>query len=150
MGAVLYDAVARPDPVASLLRAYRTMALSNPNLYRLSTSGPLPRERLAPGLEEWSGTPFFLATNDPHRAQALWSFAHGMVILELRAHLDLGAGSPRVFHPLIGPRSLIDRGWMACRRRGVRPSGGRGTTAVSWGSRWWGRGVHLRDHEMCS
>jgi hypothetical protein len=34
-------------------------------------------------LEEWAGTPFFLAAGEAHLAQALWSFAHGMVILEL-------------------------------------------------------------------
>ena len=41
------------------------------------------RQNLPPGLEAWAGNPWFVVTGDSHRAQALWSFAHGMVILEL-------------------------------------------------------------------
>ncbi|WP_166350418.1 TetR/AcrR family transcriptional regulator [Phytoactinopolyspora limicola] len=69
--------------VHRLLRAYRAQATSRPNLYRLCTAGELPRARLTPGLEDWAGAPFYHATGDPYRAQALWSFAHGMVILEI-------------------------------------------------------------------
>jgi len=88
---------AAPDPAAAgvhhiaytyaglgeLLATYRRSGLAQPNLYRLATSGRLPREDLTPGLEEWAGEPFLLATGEPHLAQALWSFAHGMVILEI-------------------------------------------------------------------
>ncbi|GIH91725.1 TetR/AcrR family transcriptional regulator [Planobispora siamensis] len=77
--------------IGALLRAYRAAALARPNLYRLATEGRLPRERLAPGLEEWSGTPFFLAAGEPYLAQALWSFAHGMVILELDGRYPEGS-----------------------------------------------------------
>jgi AcrR family transcriptional regulator len=86
MGAALHRAVERPgrrDVVASLLAAYRHVALGSPHLYRLATGPDLPRALLTPGLEEWSGTPFFLATGDPHVAQAMWAFAHGMSILEI-------------------------------------------------------------------
>ena len=86
LGAALHLAVGvhgRSGRVRRLLGAYRSAALANPALYRLATAGPLPRELLAPGLEAWAGEPFFLATGDPWRAQALFSFAHGMVILEL-------------------------------------------------------------------
>jgi AcrR family transcriptional regulator len=69
--------------VERLLGCYRRYGLSHPHLYRLATSGPLVREALPEGLDEWAGQPFFLATGDPHRAQALWSLAHGMVILEI-------------------------------------------------------------------
>ena len=69
--------------VATLVRRYRKQATTNPQLYRLSTAGPLDRDALPPGLEEWSGTPFFGATGDAHRGQALWASVHGMVILEL-------------------------------------------------------------------
>lgn len=85
-GASLHAAVATSSPrgpVFSLLAAYRRESHANPALYRLATGGPLPREDLPPGLEEWAGQPFFLATGDPWRAQALFSFAHGIVILEL-------------------------------------------------------------------
>ena len=86
LGKALHAALASPGrggPVRSLLDSYRRAALASPSLYRLATSGPLPRDELPAGLEAWAGEPFFLATRDPWRAQALFSFAHGMVILEL-------------------------------------------------------------------
>ena len=86
MGERMRAAVERPgrrSPVAALLAAYRRYALAHPNLYRLATAGPLPRADLPPGLEDRAGEPFYLATGEPYRAQALWSFAHGMVVLEL-------------------------------------------------------------------
>lgn len=98
MGAALHRAVGRagPDtgsgpttgsgpgePVVGLLRTYRAEALAHPNLYRLATVGQLARDELTPGLEDWAGEPFLLATGDPFLAQALWAFAHGMVVLEL-------------------------------------------------------------------
>jgi AcrR family transcriptional regulator len=97
IGVVLHRAVAHPGRrtmVASLLAAYRSFSLDHPNRYRLSTSGTLDRAALPTGLEDWAGEPFLLATGDSHRAQALWSFAHGMVILEIDGrfpeHSDLG------------------------------------------------------------
>jgi AcrR family transcriptional regulator len=93
MGQALHDALAdpglggagpgSPDRVATLLAAYRRHALDHPDLYRLATAGPLPRHLLPPGLEDRAGEPFLTVTGEPHRAQALWAFAHGMVILEL-------------------------------------------------------------------
>jgi AcrR family transcriptional regulator len=85
-GAALHAAVARASrrgAVRRLLAVYRAEALAHPSLYRLATAGALPREDLTPGLEEWAGLPFLLATGDPWTAQALFSFAHGMVVLEL-------------------------------------------------------------------
>jgi AcrR family transcriptional regulator len=70
-------------PLLKLLFTYRAYGLAHPNLYRLATGGRLPRERLPDGLEEWAGNPWFVVTGDSSLAQALWSFAHGMVILEL-------------------------------------------------------------------
>jgi len=66
-----------------LLDVYHSYCLSHPNLYRLATSGHLDRARLPEGLEEWAGNPWFVVTGEPALAQALWSFAHGMLILEL-------------------------------------------------------------------
>ena len=86
MGAALHGAVTRSGrqgPVAAVLKAYRRTALSSPHLYRLATGPDLPRDLLVPGLEAWSGEPFLLATGDPHVAQAMWAFAHGMAILEI-------------------------------------------------------------------
>jgi AcrR family transcriptional regulator len=67
----------------ALLHAYRRHCVTHPNLYRLATGGPLLRDQLPPGLEEWAGNPWFVVTGDASLSQALWSFAHGMVILEL-------------------------------------------------------------------
>jgi len=71
------------SPLLNLLLTYRAYSLAHPNMYRLATGGPLVRERLPEGLEDWAGNPWFVVTGDPSLAQALWSLAHGMVILEL-------------------------------------------------------------------
>lgn len=90
-GALLHSVVADGGGIAGLLDAYRRQAHRVPNLYRLATSGTLPRSELPAGLEEWSGAPFFLVCDgDPYRAQALWSLAHGMVILELDRRYPTG------------------------------------------------------------
>jgi AcrR family transcriptional regulator len=86
LGDVTHAAIHEPGadgPLISLLIAYRRYCLAHPNLYRLATSGRLPRDSLPAGLEEWAGNPWYVVTGDPSMAQALWSFAHGMVILEL-------------------------------------------------------------------
>lgn len=100
LGEALHAALVAPGrggPVRSLLEAYRRAALANPALYRLATSGPLPRADLPAGLEAWAGEPFFLATKDPWRAQALFSFAHGMVILELDDRFPEGSDLGRTW-----------------------------------------------------
>ena len=91
VGEVLHEAIAGPASppvgtaprVAALLAAYRSVALAQPHRYRLATSGHLPRADLPPRLEDWAGEPFLLVTGDAHRAQALWAFTHGMVVLEI-------------------------------------------------------------------
>jgi AcrR family transcriptional regulator len=98
IGAALHAALeGRDDPVdatRNLLATYRQVSLAQPNLYRLATAGRLPREDLTPGLEEWAGEPFLLATGEAHLAQALWSFAHGMVILEIDGRYPQGPRDP--------------------------------------------------------
>lgn len=94
MGEVLHAAVAKPGrrgAVTALLAAYRQHAVANPNMYRLATSGPLQRDLLPAGLEDWAGEPFLVAVGDPVRAQALWSMAHGMVILEIDGRYPAGS-----------------------------------------------------------
>jgi AcrR family transcriptional regulator len=86
MGEVTHQSLRASGTEGSLLElltAYRTYCLAHPNLYRLATGGRLLRERLPDGLEEWAGNPWFVVTGNSSLAQALWSFAHGMVILEL-------------------------------------------------------------------
>jgi AcrR family transcriptional regulator len=100
MGESLHAALQRPGragAVAELLRAYRRHALAHPNLYRLATAGPLARRKLEPGLEDWAGEPFLLVTGDPYRAQALWAFTHGMVILELDGRFPNGSDLDRTW-----------------------------------------------------
>lgn len=100
LGTALHAAVAAPGrrgAVRSLLDAYRRAALANRALYRLATTGPLPREDLPPGLEEWAGEPFFIATGDPWLAQALFSFAHGMMILALDERFPEGSDLGRTW-----------------------------------------------------
>jgi AcrR family transcriptional regulator len=71
------------DAIGPLLDAYRRTALDRPNLYRLATAGPLRRDALVPGLEDWAGEPFVLVMGEPYLAQVVWSAAHGMVSLEI-------------------------------------------------------------------
>lgn len=85
------------SPLLNLLLTYRAHALSHPNLYRLATSGPLDRPRLPDGLEEWAGNPWFVVTGDPSLAQALWSLAHGTVILELDDRYPHGSDLDRTW-----------------------------------------------------
>ena len=95
MGGVLHDSVVGPAAgrIGCLLDAYRAIGAAHPNLYRLITSRSFPRDELLPGLEAWAGEPFFIATGDPHRAQALWAFAHGTLTLELD-HRFLAGSDP--------------------------------------------------------
>jgi AcrR family transcriptional regulator len=63
--------------------AYRTFALANPELYRLMTSAPLPRDKLPEGPEARILLPLHKVISDPHLARAAFAFAHGMVSLEI-------------------------------------------------------------------
>lgn len=74
---------AAPPDLASLAAAYRDVALERPQLYRLMTERPLPRDDLPPGLEARAAAPLLAAVGDPDLARATWAFAHGMVQLEL-------------------------------------------------------------------
>jgi AcrR family transcriptional regulator len=94
MGEVGHEAIHDGDPefaLARLLRVYRVYSFEHANLYRLATQGTLARERMTPGLEEWAGNPWYVVTLDPSLAQALWSFAHGMVMLELDGRYPPGS-----------------------------------------------------------
>jgi AcrR family transcriptional regulator len=70
--------------LASIAAAYRAFALANPQLYRLMTERPLPREDLPEGLEARAAAPLLAAVGgDQDLARAAWAYAHGMVQLEL-------------------------------------------------------------------
>lgn len=83
IGEALHDSLRNDGTVSGLLKAYRSVSIRCPNLYRLCTVGDLERDLLPPGLEMWAGAPFYTVTQDEVEAQALWSFAHGTMILEL-------------------------------------------------------------------
>jgi AcrR family transcriptional regulator len=84
-------------PIADLLGVYRHYCLLHANLYRLCTCGSLDRGALPAGLEEWAGNPWFVVTGDSSLAQALWSFAHGMLILELDERYPPGSDLDRTW-----------------------------------------------------
>jgi AcrR family transcriptional regulator len=95
-------------PIAALLAAYRAFGREHPNLYRLVTTGDLPRSALTPGIEDWAGEPFYRATGDPYRAQALWAFAHGTLILEIDRRFLPGSDLDRTW--TAGARAFAPRG----------------------------------------
>ena len=71
------------QPLAALVSAYRGFVKRNPQLYRLMTQGPLPREQLPPGVEDRAAAALVRAAGSPERARAAFAFIHGMIILEL-------------------------------------------------------------------
>jgi AcrR family transcriptional regulator len=93
LGAALEAGFARDgESLATLGGVYREFARSQPHLYRLLTTGPLPRERLQPGVESRAAAPLIRVTRgDADLARSIWAFAHGMVILELDDRFPHGA-----------------------------------------------------------
>ena len=77
------DALEGESDFAAVAGAYRAFALANPQLYRLMTERPLPREDLPEGLEARAAQPLLSALGDPDLARAAWACAHGLVELEL-------------------------------------------------------------------
>jgi AcrR family transcriptional regulator len=81
--AALEPAMAAEQPLPAALTAYRAFAAAHPDLYRLLHDRPLPREALAPGVEEDAlALVLRLAGGDRARARALWAGAHGLAVLE--------------------------------------------------------------------
>ena len=91
MAQALESAAGQAGSLSALATAYRAWALEHPHLYRLLTSGSLPRERLRPGVEARAAAPIQAVAGDTDRARACWAFAHGMVILELDGRFPPGA-----------------------------------------------------------
>ena len=72
------------DRLHAIVAAYRAFAHAHPHLYRLMTERPLPRDALAPGVEDRAAFPVYQAVGeDIDLARAAWAFAHGMTNLEL-------------------------------------------------------------------
>ncbi len=85
-----------------LARAYRAFALANPQLYRLMTERPLPRDDLPEGLEARAAAALVAAAGDADLARAVWAFAHGMVQLELAGRFPPGADLDAAWRAAIG------------------------------------------------
>jgi len=80
------------DPLLAIGAVHRQYATGHPHLYRLMTERPLPRAHLASGVEERAAQPLVDAVGgDEDVARALWSFLHGIVILELSNRFPAGA-----------------------------------------------------------
>ena len=77
------DADEAVEPMAALVQAYRAFVAANPNVYRLMTERPLPRQQLPAGLEARTAAPLVRAAGGAAQARAAWAFIHGMVMLEL-------------------------------------------------------------------
>ena len=91
--AVAFEAaLATDDPLGAIATVYRRFAREHPHLYRLMTERPLQRERLKPGVEDRAAAPLIEAVGgDVDAARAVWAFAHGMTILELKGRFPPGA-----------------------------------------------------------
>jgi AcrR family transcriptional regulator len=77
------ELVAAGSTLEAFARAYRRFALERPQLYRLMTEGPLPRDLLPDGIEARAAAPLIGAVGDADRARAAWACVHGLVVLEL-------------------------------------------------------------------
>src|SRR5918993_2445745 len=58
------------DSLVEFAIAYRRFARSHPHLYRLMTAGPLPRERMRPGVEARTAASIVQVTGGPDLARA--------------------------------------------------------------------------------
>ena len=64
--------------------AYRKWALENPNLYEITVSIPLLRDRLPKGVEDGVTKMIIEITGRDHEhARAVWALMHGLVDLEI-------------------------------------------------------------------
>jgi AcrR family transcriptional regulator len=79
------------ESLTALTEAYRAFSRQHPHLYRLMTNGPLPRDRLRPGVEAAAAAPLLRVAGDADLARAVWAFAHGMTMLELDGRVPRSA-----------------------------------------------------------
>jgi AcrR family transcriptional regulator len=91
LGAAVVRAAGVGESLRSMAQAYRTFARERPNLYRLLTERPLPRDH-RPGPREAEAIRLLAeATGGRDRARAAWAFVHGMSQLELVDRFPPGA-----------------------------------------------------------
>lgn len=95
--------------LADISVAYRRYALEHPQLYRLMTERPLPRDLLPEGLEARAAAPLVKAVRDPDLARAAWAYAHGMVQLELARRFPPDADLDRAWTKAIDAFSAAAR-----------------------------------------
>ena len=107
LGSLLAASGSAAEPLGAMARAYRDFARRHPNLYRLMTERPLPREKLPVGVEDQAAAPLLAVVEDPDAACAAWAFAHGMVHLELAGRFPPDADLDRAWG--VGIRALFQR-----------------------------------------
>jgi AcrR family transcriptional regulator len=82
------------DPVGAILAAFRDWAVQHPQRYAVAMEGPLDDSPLVQSAALYSGDPLRWAMRDDlEGAVTLWSFAHGLVDLEMKGRL------PPVYDP---------------------------------------------------
>ena len=91
LGAAVVRAAVAGESLRSMARAYRAFAQERPNLYRLLTERPFPRDHRPRPHEAEAIRLLAEATGDPDRARAAWAFVHGMCQLELADRFPPGA-----------------------------------------------------------
>ncbi|MDO9407093.1 TetR/AcrR family transcriptional regulator [Patulibacter sp.] len=76
------------DPVGAIISGFRRWALEHPQRYRVAMDGPLADTPLVQSAALHSGDPLRWAMRDDlEGAVTLWSFAHGLVDLEMKQRL---------------------------------------------------------------
>lgn len=81
----------RRDRAAAFAGAYRNFGLQHPQLYRLMNNRPLPRAELDPEAEAAAMVDILELIPNMDVARSVWSWAHGMLSLELADRYPHGA-----------------------------------------------------------
>jgi hypothetical protein len=66
------------DQLAVLTAPYEGFVQPRPHLYRLSTQGPLSRERLPADVDARAAAPLVQVVSNQKMARAVWAFVQGV------------------------------------------------------------------------
>ncbi len=91
------------DELLALAGAYTDWARRHPHLYRLVYCSPQERSRRDPGAEQHGAAQLrALCGGDREAAAGLWTFVHGLVMLELDGRMTDGMQTGRILERGIG------------------------------------------------